>query len=69
MTITLVNFVMAMELYPDVMHKAQNELDSVVGRERIPTFEDQEHLPYIQALIREVVRWRPAAPIGMCESG
>ena len=49
---------------PQIMHKAQAELDSVVGRERSPTFEDRDNLPYIRAMIRELVRWRPIAPLG-----
>lgn len=60
----LVNFVLAMLHYPEVMHKAQNELDAVVGRERAPTFKDKAHLPYIRAVIREILRWRPIAPLG-----
>lgn len=49
---------------PQIMHKAQAELDSVIGRERSPTFEDRDNLPYIRAMIRELVRWRPIAPLG-----
>ena len=59
------NFVLAMLNYPDVMHKAQAELDSVVGRERLPTFDDLGKLPYIHAIVRETLRWRPTAPLGM----
>ena len=61
----LVNFVLAMIHHPDAMRKAQAELDSVVGRERAPTFEDRDSLPYIRAVIRETLRWRPVAPLGM----
>ncbi|PSR75208.1 hypothetical protein PHLCEN_2v9249 [Hermanssonia centrifuga] len=39
------------------------ELDSVVGRDRTPTFEDRSELPYIEAIIKELFRWRPAAPL------
>ena len=39
--------------YPDVMQKAQAELDSVVGRERPPTFDDEDALPYIRAIVQE----------------
>ncbi len=55
-----------MMLYPDVQRKAQAELDSVLGGERLPTFDDQEDLPYINALCKELVRFHPVAPIGMC---
>jgi cytochrome P450 len=50
--------------YPHVMRKAQAEIDSVVGRDRVPTFADRPHLPYIQAIVKELLRWRPAGPLG-----
>lgn len=53
-----------MLLYPEVMRKAQAELDDVVGCERIPTFEDQKDLPYVEAIIKELLRWRPVGPLG-----
>lgn len=53
-----------MTLYPDVQQKAQAELDSVVGSDRLPSFEDRERLPYLAALVSEVFRWIPVAPLG-----
>jgi cytochrome P450 len=50
--------------YPNIQKKAQTELDSVVGRERLPTFEDRPRLPLIDALCKEVMRWRPVTPLG-----
>lgn len=44
--------------YPNVMRKAQNEIDEVVGRDRIPTFADADSLPYIRVMVRETLRWR-----------
>ncbi|KAJ3848269.1 cytochrome P450 [Lentinula lateritia] len=52
-------FMLAMILYPDIQKKIQDELDTVVGRGRLPTFADQEHLPYLQATVREALRWHP----------
>jgi hypothetical protein len=40
--------------YPDVQRKAQEELDLVVGRDRLPTVEDEKNLPYCHAIIKEV---------------
>lgn len=40
------------------------ELDSVVGRERLPTWDDERNLPYLRALIKEVHRWAPIGCIG-----
>jgi cytochrome P450 len=50
---------MAMVLYPDVQKKIQEELDEVVGQSRMPNFSDFEHLPYLQATVREALRWHP----------
>jgi cytochrome P450 len=57
-------WMLAMVLYPDVQKRAQAELDRVVGRDRLPSFADLEHLPYIRAMGKESLRWRPIAPIG-----
>ncbi|KAF5372636.1 hypothetical protein D9758_005285 [Tetrapyrgos nigripes] len=62
--ITLEWFILAMLAYPEVQQKCQEELDSVVGRSRMPRFSDQEVLPYIRATAREVMRWRTIAPLG-----
>ena len=56
---------LAMTLYPDVQHCAQAELDAVVGRDRLPRFSDRERLPYAEAVVKEVMRWRPIDPLGM----
>jgi len=54
-----------MLLHPEAQTKAQNEIDYVVGLERLPTMEDRPKLDYIERLIQEILRWRPIAPIGM----
>ncbi|KAI1498864.1 cytochrome P450 [Biscogniauxia marginata] len=41
--------------------KAQQLLDEVVGRDRLPQFEDRPRLAYIDAMVNEVIRWRPIA--------
>lgn len=48
--------ILAMVLYPEVLHKAQNELDRVVGKGNIPKFEDLDKLPYINAICTETYR-------------
>ncbi|KAM6497828.1 cytochrome P450, partial [Amanita muscaria] len=63
-TLTLSWFFYAMIAYPDKQRKCQAELDAVIGRSRMPTFEDLEKLPYLRATIREVLRWRPSIPVG-----
>ena len=51
--------------HPDIQAKAQDELDRVVGRERLPDFDDKDSLPYITALCKEVLRWHPPAPLAL----
>ncbi|KIJ07546.1 hypothetical protein PAXINDRAFT_19268 [Paxillus involutus ATCC 200175] len=58
-------FYLAMTLHPRVMKKAQEELDSVVGVRRLPTFADRPSLPYLDALVTELLRWHTPAPITM----
>ncbi|KAG8972279.1 hypothetical protein FRC05_010222 [Tulasnella sp. 425] len=56
---------LAMMLFPSVQEKAQAEIDRVVGRDRLPTFDDQQDLPYLHALVLEALRWSPSVPSGL----
>lgn len=60
----LLTFILAMKYFPSAQIKAQEELDRVVGPDRLPDFSDASNLPYVNALIREVFRWQPISPIG-----
>jgi cytochrome P450 len=51
-------------MQPDIQKRAREELDMVVGPDRLPTFEDYDALPYIQAIIMECLRWLPVTPMG-----
>ncbi len=51
--------------FPEVQRRAQAEIDAVVGRDRLPTFADAPRLPYVCAIIRETLRWRPATPFSV----
>ncbi|KAK1770166.1 cytochrome P450 [Phialemonium atrogriseum] len=62
--ITLTTFTLAMVKFEHVQRKAQEEIDRVVGTDRLPTFEDREKLPYVNALVKEATRWWPIAPMG-----
>ncbi|KAJ8092104.1 hypothetical protein PM082_021636 [Marasmius tenuissimus] len=42
--------------YPEIQKKAQEEVDRVVGRDRLPTIEDEKNLPFVHAIIKEVER-------------
>lgn len=59
------NFVLAMVLNPEVQRKAQEELDEVVGRERMPELADAELLPYTKSICKETHRWHPVLPLGV----
>jgi cytochrome P450 len=54
--------------HPEVQRRAQVELDSVVGRSRVPSFSDVPSLAYIQAIVKEVLRWRPPLPFSVPHS-
>lgn len=50
--------------YPEVQAKAQAELLAVVGTDRLPVFSDRSNLPYINAIVLEVLRWQTVANTG-----
>ena len=54
-----------MSLYPEVLKKAHEELDRVVGSHRLPTFDDQDSLVYVNAVIKETLRWHPVTPLSL----
>jgi hypothetical protein len=50
-------------MYPEAQAKAYEEIDRVIGQDRLPTLADLENLPYIEALLKETFRWSPPVPI------
>lgn len=50
--------------HPEVQARAQSELDRVIGDQRLPQLADRDQLPYINRVVKEVLRWRPVAPLG-----
>ncbi len=54
-----------MVLHPEVQAKAHEEIDRVVGRHRLPNFGDRDSLPYVNAIVKEVLRWYPVSPLGL----
>ncbi|EJF55653.1 cytochrome P450 [Dichomitus squalens LYAD-421 SS1] len=59
------SFFLAMASHPEVLHKAQAELDTVVGPHRLPEFDDMKSLPYVCALVKELLRWRVVVPLAV----
>ncbi|KAL3426057.1 hypothetical protein PVAG01_02848 [Phlyctema vagabunda] len=61
---TMCSAVLALVTHPYALEAAHQELDAVVGTARSPSFLDESQLPYIRALVKEVLRWRPVAVLG-----
>lgn len=54
-----------MALYPEAQRKGQEEIDRVIGNKRLPTFSDRDNLPYINAMVKEILRWHPVVPTNL----
>jgi cytochrome P450 len=66
MTSAIEAFFLAMVLNPSVQERAQAEIDSVCGNStRLPVFTDKPKLPFIEALLTEVLRWTIITPMGL----
>ena len=50
-------------MYPEAQFKAFEEINRVIGQDRLPTLADMENLPYMEALWKETLRWSPPVPI------
>ncbi|XP_074114541.1 putative cytochrome P450 304a1 [Cotesia typhae] len=51
--------------YPEVMKRVQEEIDSVVGPNHLPGWDDRSRLPFTEAVIREVMRMETLAPLSV----
>jgi len=61
----LITFFLAMMLHPEAQAKAQQEIDAVIGTAgRVINHSDQDSLPYVVAVMKEVFRWSPIIPLG-----
>lgn len=43
--------------HPDVVKKAQSQIDEIVGMEHLPTLGDRPNLPYVECIVKEVIRY------------
>uniref|UniRef100_A0A0W0FF05 Cytochrome P450 n=3 Tax=Moniliophthora roreri TaxID=221103 RepID=A0A0W0FF05_MONRR len=59
----LSSFLFAMTISPEAQCKAQEEIDRVAPG-RLPTFEDEQSMPYVTAVVWESLRWKNVAPLG-----
>ncbi|RSL58716.1 hypothetical protein CEP54_007606 [Fusarium duplospermum] len=57
---TVLGFIKAMVLFPEAQAKAQEEIDSIIGNGRLPTWDDRKDLPYVRGVIEETLRWAPS---------
>ncbi|KAH8116038.1 cytochrome P450 [Phellopilus nigrolimitatus] len=58
-------FFMMMALHPGVVKQAQEEIDRVVGPDRLPTLDDRPALPFVECVLKELYRINPPAPLGV----
>ncbi|KAK0185199.1 cytochrome P450 [Armillaria mellea] len=62
----LLSAILAFILYPEVQARAQAEVDAVIGHGiRLPDFDDRPQMPYINAVVLEVLRWNPVVPLAV----
>lgn len=57
-------FTLAMVKNARIWKRAQADIDAVVGTNRLPEFDDRSSLPYVDAILRETLRWQPPVPLG-----
>jgi cytochrome P450 len=61
-------FLLAMVQNPAIQTTAQRKIDEVLDGDRLPDFGDEKNLPYIHAIVKEVLRWQPVTPLGIIET-
>ena len=66
--ITVMNFLLAMVLNPRVMRRGQESIDRCVSDSHLPIFQDLPHVPYVNQIVKEVMRWRPVLSMGIPHS-
>ncbi|OCH86990.1 cytochrome P450 [Obba rivulosa] len=62
---TVLSFILAMALNPEKQKLAQQEIDSIIGGDRLPMIQDCHRLPYVRAVVKETMRWQLAVPLGL----
>ncbi|KAL7272125.1 hypothetical protein RUND412_005081 [Rhizina undulata] len=60
----MMSFCLAMVLHPEWQAEGWKEVDEVCG-DRMPEFDDLNRLPYVRAVVKEVLRWRPVTAGGI----
>jgi len=52
-------------MYPEILKKAQSEVDALVGNERLPIMQDRGALPYVNAICKELLRWHAVGSLAI----
>ncbi|ETW80201.1 cytochrome P450 monooxygenase 84 [Heterobasidion irregulare TC 32-1] len=60
--------ILMLVMFPDVQERAHAEIDRVIGSDRLPEFSDEGHMPYIAAIVKEVLRWAAFVPFAVPHS-
>ncbi|KAH6915129.1 cytochrome P450 98A3 [Coprinopsis sp. MPI-PUGE-AT-0042] len=55
--------ILALAMNPGIQQRAQEELDAVVGTNRLPCCTDIPRLPYLGAILIELARWHTVTPL------
>lgn len=62
---TTLEFVfLTLAAYPDVQQRVYAEIQSVIGQ-RTPTYADRVRMPFTQAVLSEVQRWKTVVPLNL----
>ena len=60
----LQRFILCISRHPQVQTRAQKDIDTLVGQDRMPTVADASELQYVRAIVKEGMRWMPTIILG-----
>lgn len=60
----IMTFFLAMLIHPEIQRKAQAEINRVIGTDRLPRLEDRASLTFVDAMVKEILRWGVVIPMG-----
>ena len=60
----LLSFILVM-VYSEVQREIQQQLDDILGMQRLPTSANHRKLSFIDCVVSECLRWNPVLPLGL----